>query len=90
MLAKAQGAPVCPLLRRKRNQRPKYLETRLKCTCHEIALSVTRQTCTWNCPILAGLELSDGYKDYVISPLLARNCCDLVVVASATIAVQWW
>ena len=25
-------------------------KTRLKYTCHEIALSVTRQTCTWNCP----------------------------------------
>ena len=29
---------------------PDALKTRLKCTCHEIALSVTRQTCTWNCP----------------------------------------
>ena len=29
---------------------PNAFKTRLKCTCHEIALSVTRQTCTWNCP----------------------------------------
>ena len=29
---------------------PNAFKTRLKCTCHETALSVTRQTCTWNCP----------------------------------------
>ena len=31
---------------------PNAFKIRLKCTCHEIALSVTRQTCTWNCPVL--------------------------------------
>ena len=30
---------------------PNAFKTRLKYTCHEIALSVTRQTCTWNCPV---------------------------------------
>ena len=34
------GVTVCPFSRHKGNQRPK----------HEIALSVTRQTCTWDCP----------------------------------------
>ena len=29
---------------------PNAFKIRLKCTCHELALSVTRQTCTWNCP----------------------------------------
>ena len=29
---------------------PNAFKTRLKCTCHEIALSVTRQTCTWRPP----------------------------------------
>ena len=29
---------------------PNASKTRLKCTCHETALSVTRQTCTWNYP----------------------------------------
>ena len=29
---------------------PNAFKTRLKCTCHESALSATRQTCTWNCP----------------------------------------
>ena len=29
---------------------PNAFKTRLKCACHEIALSVTRQTCTWKCP----------------------------------------
>ena len=28
---------------------PNAFKTRLKCIRHEIALSVTRQTCTWNC-----------------------------------------
>ena len=27
---------------------PNAFKTRLRCTCHEIALSVSRQTCTWN------------------------------------------
>ena len=31
---------------------PNAFKTRLKCTCHETALSVTRQTCTWNYPEL--------------------------------------
>ena len=29
---------------------PNTFKTRLRCICHEIALSVTRQTCTWNYP----------------------------------------
>ena len=29
---------------------PNAFKARLKCICHEIALSATRQTCTWNCP----------------------------------------
>ena len=36
---------------------PNAFKTRLKCTCHEIALSVTRQTCTWNCPAFPAPEL---------------------------------
>ena len=30
---------------------PNAFKTRLKCTCHQSALSVTRQTCTWNCRV---------------------------------------
>ena len=37
---------------------PNAFKTRLKCTCQEIALSVTRQTCTWICPVLA-VDLKD-------------------------------
>ena len=29
---------------------PNAFKTRLKCPCHELALSVTTQTRTWNCP----------------------------------------
>ena len=29
---------------------PNAFKTRLKCTCHEIALSVTGHTCAWNYP----------------------------------------
>ena len=32
---------------------PNAFKTRVKCTCHEIALSDTRQACTWNCPVSA-------------------------------------
>ena len=35
------GVTVCSFSRHKGNQRPKCLKTRLKCTCHEVALSVT-------------------------------------------------
>ena len=36
---------------------PNAFKTRIKCTCHESALSVTRQTCTWNCPVKIAGEL---------------------------------
>ena len=46
------GVTVCLFSRHKGKIRdPNAFKTRLKCMCHEIALSVTRQTCTWNCPV---------------------------------------
>ena len=44
------GVTVWPFSRHKEIKGPNAFRTRLKCICHEIALSVTRQTCTWNCP----------------------------------------
>ena len=44
------GITVCQFSRHKDIRGPNAFETRLKCICHEITLSVTRQTCTWNCP----------------------------------------
>ena len=41
---------------------PNAFKTRLKCTCHEIALSVTRQTCTWNCPAEKNRSFGKGIR----------------------------
>ena len=43
------GVTVCPSQDTREIGDPNTFKTRLKCICHEIALSVTRQTCTLNC-----------------------------------------
>ena len=67
------GVTVCPFSRHKGNHGPKCLKTSVKCTCHEIALSDTRQTCTWNCPA-KGPKIE---KIQALFSLCTLSLCDL-------------
>ena len=49
---------------------PNAFKTRLKCICREIALSVTRQTCTWNCPGFFGGACLQGRSGWWTDPPL--------------------
>ena len=57
---------------------PNAFKTRLKCTCREIVFSVTRQTCTWNCPvqIQIGNPISELICTFCIGAPLHVVCSD--------------
>ena len=60
---------------------PNAFETRLKCICHEKALSVTRQTCTWNCPVFVIFKK--------VSLLRMENCYRVVLFSMAGVLWIW-
>ena len=69
------GVTVCPFWKTEgKSEAQNAFKTRLKCTCHEIALSVTRQTCTWNCVRMS-------FPAFKTSPPLRHLTCTLSSVS---------